>query len=219
MARAAVAQPARKLFGVGMLSAFERKWAPRCPGVVRSLQEGGEELLTFFQFPKRQWKTLRTSNVIERLNEEIVVLDGARMREVAPASAPVPPGLRAMPGGAAICRELLSEYRNVGASKATHKPTGRRIPVSPGPLAPSCPLPLRAVLWMAGASGGPRRDGGPWRAILHVRLSGLQTPLCPGEFATEIRGVVESGEQPSQRTSRAPPAAWHLRVSIAPAFP
>ena len=51
-------------------TAFERKWTPRCPGVVRSLQEGGEELLTFFQFPKRQWKTLRTTNVIERLNEE-----------------------------------------------------------------------------------------------------------------------------------------------------
>jgi putative transposase len=51
-------------------AAFERKWTPRCPGVVRSLQEGGGELLTFFQFPKRQWKTLRTTNVIERLNEE-----------------------------------------------------------------------------------------------------------------------------------------------------
>ena len=51
-------------------TAFERTWTSRCPGVVRSLQEGGEELLTFFQFPKRQWKTLRTTNVIERLNEE-----------------------------------------------------------------------------------------------------------------------------------------------------
>ena len=49
---------------------FERTWAKRCPGVVRSLQEGGEELLTFFSFPKAQWKTLRTTNVIERLNEE-----------------------------------------------------------------------------------------------------------------------------------------------------
>jgi transposase-like protein len=54
----------------GAYTAFERKWTPRCPGVVRSLQEGGDELLTFFQFPKRQWKTLRTTNVIERLNEE-----------------------------------------------------------------------------------------------------------------------------------------------------
>jgi transposase-like protein len=51
-------------------TAFERKWTSRCPGVVRSLQEGGEELLTFYPFPKRQWKTLRTTNVIERLNEE-----------------------------------------------------------------------------------------------------------------------------------------------------
>jgi len=51
-------------------TAFERTWAKRCPGVVRSLQEGGVELLTFFTFPKAQWKTLRTTNVIERLNEE-----------------------------------------------------------------------------------------------------------------------------------------------------
>ena len=51
-------------------TAFERRWAKRCPGVVRSLQEGGPELLTVFTFPKAQWKTLRTTNVIERLNEE-----------------------------------------------------------------------------------------------------------------------------------------------------
>jgi putative transposase len=54
----------------GAYSAFERKWTKHCPGVVRSLHEGGEELLTFFRFPKAQWKTLRTTNVIERLNEE-----------------------------------------------------------------------------------------------------------------------------------------------------
>ena len=50
--------------------AFERTWATRCPGVVTSLREGGDELLTFFRFPKAQWKTLRTTNVIERLHEE-----------------------------------------------------------------------------------------------------------------------------------------------------
>jgi transposase-like protein len=38
--------------------------------VARSLHEGGEELLTFFAFPKAQWKTLKTTNVIERLHEE-----------------------------------------------------------------------------------------------------------------------------------------------------
>lgn len=51
-------------------TAFERAWGKRCPGVLKSLQEGGAELLTFFSFPKAQWKTLRTTNSIERLNEE-----------------------------------------------------------------------------------------------------------------------------------------------------
>ena len=52
-------------------TAFERTWAKRCPGVVTSLREGGDELLTFFTFPKAQWKTLRTTNTIERLHEEL----------------------------------------------------------------------------------------------------------------------------------------------------
>src|SRR5213594_904244 len=51
-------------------AAFKRAWGKRCPGVVTSLREGGEELLTFFSFPKAQWKTLRTTNVIERLHGE-----------------------------------------------------------------------------------------------------------------------------------------------------
>lgn len=51
-------------------AAFERTWAKRCPGVVTSLRDGGDELLTFFRFPKVQWKTLRTTNVIERLHGE-----------------------------------------------------------------------------------------------------------------------------------------------------
>jgi transposase-like protein len=54
----------------GAYTVFERTWAKRCPGVVTSLREGGDELFTFFRFPKAQWKTLRTTNVIERLHEE-----------------------------------------------------------------------------------------------------------------------------------------------------
>jgi putative transposase len=50
--------------------AFRDKWEKGCPGVVRSLDEGGEELLTFYRFPRQQWKTIRTTNVIERLNGE-----------------------------------------------------------------------------------------------------------------------------------------------------
>jgi transposase-like protein len=51
-------------------TAFEHTWAKRCPGVVTNLREGGDERLTFFCFPKAQWKTLRTTSTIERLHEE-----------------------------------------------------------------------------------------------------------------------------------------------------
>jgi putative transposase len=51
-------------------AAFERRWAKRCPGVVTSLREGGNELFTFSTFPNAQWKTLRSTNVIERLHGE-----------------------------------------------------------------------------------------------------------------------------------------------------
>lgn len=49
---------------------FERKWERDCPKVVQSLREAGEDLLTFFHYPKSMWKMLRTTNSIERLNEE-----------------------------------------------------------------------------------------------------------------------------------------------------
>jgi transposase-like protein len=49
---------------------FVRKWNKLVPEVARSLEEGGEELLTFYHFPKQQWKSLRTTNMIERLNGE-----------------------------------------------------------------------------------------------------------------------------------------------------
>jgi|WetSurMetagenome_2_1015567.scaffolds.fasta_scaffold151612_1 putative transposase len=49
---------------------FIRLWKPRCEGVVESFVEAGEELLTHYAFPKSQWKCLRTTNSIERVNEE-----------------------------------------------------------------------------------------------------------------------------------------------------
>ena len=54
--------------------AYERflaRWRKRCAAVAASLEEGGEELLTFYGFPKEQWKSLRSTNVIERLNGEL----------------------------------------------------------------------------------------------------------------------------------------------------
>src|SRR3989304_5951104 len=49
---------------------FISKWKKLAPKVVVSLQEAGEELLTFYRFPNSQWKMLRTTNAIERLNGE-----------------------------------------------------------------------------------------------------------------------------------------------------
>ena len=49
---------------------FISKWKKLAPKVVVSLEEAGDELLTFYRFPKSQWKSLRTTNSIERLNGE-----------------------------------------------------------------------------------------------------------------------------------------------------
>lgn len=57
-------------FAANTASRRARQLLARTPGVLRSLREGGEELLTFFAFPKAQWKTLRNTNVIEQRHEE-----------------------------------------------------------------------------------------------------------------------------------------------------
>jgi len=49
---------------------FTKKWQLRCPAVVESLKEAGDDLFTFLRFPPTQWKALRTTNALERINEE-----------------------------------------------------------------------------------------------------------------------------------------------------
>jgi transposase-like protein len=49
---------------------FVSKWKKLVPKVVTSLEEAGQELLTFYRFPETQWKSLRSTNAIERLNVE-----------------------------------------------------------------------------------------------------------------------------------------------------
>lgn len=51
-------------------AAFTKKWRLRCPPVIASLEEAGDELFTFLRFPVAQWKALRTTNALERINEE-----------------------------------------------------------------------------------------------------------------------------------------------------
>jgi putative transposase len=50
--------------------AFIRKWRLKCRAVADSLEEAGDRLFTFTRFPSSQWKSIRTSNAIERLHEE-----------------------------------------------------------------------------------------------------------------------------------------------------
>jgi putative transposase len=50
--------------------AFLAKWKLRCRPVATSLEEAGERLFTFVRYPPEQWRSLRTTNAVERLHEE-----------------------------------------------------------------------------------------------------------------------------------------------------
>jgi len=50
--------------------AFLRKWHLKCRAVSDSLEEAGDRLFTFTRLDPSQWKSARTTNAIERLNEE-----------------------------------------------------------------------------------------------------------------------------------------------------
>ncbi len=50
--------------------AFLRKWRLKCRAVAASLEEAGERLFTFTRRDPWQWKSAKTTNAIERLDEE-----------------------------------------------------------------------------------------------------------------------------------------------------
>jgi putative transposase len=51
-------------------NAFIRKWRLKHRAVADSLEEAGDRLFTFARLPPSQWRSLRTTNAIERLHEE-----------------------------------------------------------------------------------------------------------------------------------------------------
>lgn len=51
--------------------AFCAKYEATYPTAVECVQRDRETLLTFYDFPRAHWKTIRTTNVIERLFEEV----------------------------------------------------------------------------------------------------------------------------------------------------
>ena len=50
--------------------AFIRKWRLKHHAVADSLEEAGDRLFTFARLPQSQWRSVRTTNAIERLHEE-----------------------------------------------------------------------------------------------------------------------------------------------------
>ena len=50
--------------------AFIRKWRLKHRAVADSLEEAGDRLFTFTRLPPGQWRSVRTTNAIERLHEE-----------------------------------------------------------------------------------------------------------------------------------------------------
>ena len=49
---------------------FKRRWSKQIPSAVNSLERSIDACLTFFDFPVDEWVSLRTTNIIERLNKE-----------------------------------------------------------------------------------------------------------------------------------------------------
>ena len=51
--------------------AFRRRWQPLYGSMVRQLERDLPELLSFFSFPRRLWRKLRTTNIIEHCFVEV----------------------------------------------------------------------------------------------------------------------------------------------------
>ncbi len=50
--------------------AFKQRWEKEIPSAVKCLENSIESCLTFFICPEEEWISLRTTNIIERLNKE-----------------------------------------------------------------------------------------------------------------------------------------------------
>ncbi len=53
------------------LAAWIAKWGARYPKLVAWVEETIEETLTFYRLPRQHHKHLKSTNMLERLNEEI----------------------------------------------------------------------------------------------------------------------------------------------------
>ncbi len=73
----AVADDIRSIFyasskkkAMEFFSEFKKRWEKDLPSAVKCLDNSIIACLTFFAFPEEEWISLRTTNIIERLNKE-----------------------------------------------------------------------------------------------------------------------------------------------------
>jgi putative transposase len=73
----AVADEMRSIFyassrqkAMELFTEFKQRWERQLPSAVNCLQNSLQSSLTFFNFPEEEWISLRTTNMIERLNKE-----------------------------------------------------------------------------------------------------------------------------------------------------
>jgi len=99
----------------GARQTFLGKWKKLCPGVATSLEEAGENLLTFYRFPESQWRSLRTTNAIERMQLEF------RRRVKTQAALPNEGAVLRVFFGLWISGQMklhrISGYRDIGGTK------------------------------------------------------------------------------------------------------
>ena len=74
--------------------AFVRGWRLKCRRIADSLEEAGARQLAFTRLDPSQWKSARTANAIERLNEEF--RRRIKIQTVLPCAEIVPMLLRAL---------------------------------------------------------------------------------------------------------------------------
>jgi len=73
----AVADDLRSIFyasskekALEFFASFRQRWEKELPSAVKCLEKSLNRCLVFFDFPEEEWISLRTTNIIERLNKE-----------------------------------------------------------------------------------------------------------------------------------------------------
>ena len=107
---------------------FKEKWRKDLPSAVNCLEKSIDSCLTFFDFPEDEWISLRTTNIIERLNKEfkrrtkpmeIVAGEHACYRLLAFISLKMELHWRSNPVGKV--RNNLPFFKELAYNKFTHK--------------------------------------------------------------------------------------------------